>query len=72
MADVAELIARRDALKAARLNGLREVRDSSGEGVTYKSDAEMASALAAVEREISALQGRSPIKTIIFRTSKGF
>lgn len=71
MATLADLIAQRDALFAARLKGIREVRDASGEAVVYKSDTEMAAALAACDREISALSGTRHPKTIIFRTSKG-
>ena len=45
-------------------------RDQNGEPVTYKSDSEMARALAALDAEIAAASKR-PASTILFRTSKG-
>jgi hypothetical protein len=71
MATLAQLITARDALRLARLNGLREVRDESGVTLQYKSEAEMAAALAAVERDIAALTGHTMPKTILFQTTKG-
>jgi hypothetical protein len=70
MATLAELIEMRAALFKARMNGAREVRDQNGETVVFKSDGEMASALAALDSEIAAAQ-RRPSNTIRFRTSKG-
>jgi hypothetical protein len=61
----------RESLFEARVNGVRTFRDQNGEEVTYSSDREMATALAAVDREIQALTGGQPPKSIIFRTSKG-
>lgn len=69
-ATLAQLQAWRDGLLEARLQGVREFRDQNGESVTYKSDAEMARALAAVDAKIAAYGGRRP-NTILFRTSKG-
>ena len=57
MADVAALRSLRDALIEARSCGLRSVRDQNGETVEYKSDSEMAAAIAALDREIA---GRRP------------
>ena len=68
---LADLIKSRDALKLARLNGARRVRDASGEEIEYRSEAEIARAIAAAERDIAALQGEPMPKTILFRTSKG-
>lgn len=67
-ADPAELEAWRDALFAARMRGLREVRDANGEVITYSSDREMAAAIAAADR---ALAARRPVHTIRFTTAKG-
>lgn len=64
-----DLIAWRDALVKARLNGVRTVRDSDGSEVTYKSDNEMKAAIAAADSMIAATS--PPIKTIKFTTSKG-
>jgi hypothetical protein len=61
----------RDKLFRARMSGIREVRDANGEHITYRSDAEMATALAAADRAIAEIQSGRQVKTIIFRTSKG-
>ncbi|MBL4768061.1 MAG: hypothetical protein JKY94_10155 [Rhodobacteraceae bacterium] len=47
-----------------------EFRDQNGEEVEFKSDAEMARALAALDSEIAAATQR-PAHTIRFQTSKG-
>ena len=65
-----ELTAARDALLKARAGGVRRVRDQNGEEVEYRSDAEMARALAALDSEIAALSGKPPA-SFHFRTSKG-
>lgn len=70
-AGVSQLQAWRDSLFHARLQGVREFQDSNGERVSYRSDAEMAAALAAADRAIAeATSGRAP-NTIKFQTSKG-
>lgn len=71
MPSVADLQKWRDTLFEARMNGVRSFRDQNGEEVTYSSDREMATALAAVDREIQAMTAGRPPKTIIVRTSKG-
>lgn len=68
---LSDLLTLRDALIRARLNGVREVRDQSGETVTYKSDREMAAALADVEARIAAMQSGAAPNVIRFQTSKG-
>ena len=65
-----DLIRFRDDLKAARYSGVLTFRDQNGELVTYKTDSEMARALAALEAEIAA-GAKRPASTILFRTSKG-
>jgi hypothetical protein len=70
MATLAELSKMRADLHAARMTGAREFCDQNGETVVYKSDSEMARALAALDSEITALTSR-PANTILFRTSKG-
>jgi hypothetical protein len=61
----------RDRLQDARFQGVLTFRDSNGELVTFKTDAEQAAALKALEAEIARLEGRAPASTIHFRTSKG-
>ncbi len=72
MATVAELQAFRSRLQESRYGGIREVRDSNGESVVYKSDGEMARALAALDAEIKQLeQGTRPVSLAYPNTSKG-
>lgn len=70
MATVAELQTMRADLLVARAGGVRRYRDQNGEEVEYRSDTEMARALAALDAEISAQTVR-PAKTIHFHMSKG-
>lgn len=67
----ADLQAARDKLFAMRAKGIRSFRDQNGEEVSYSSDREMAAALAAIDRELSALSGARNPHTIVFRT-KGY
>lgn len=70
MATADDLRAWRSNLWQARMRGVREVRDQNGEAVTFKSDGEMAKAIAAADAELAALE-RPRVSTVIFRTSKG-
>ena len=65
-----ELTTARDDLLRCRAQGVRRARDASGEEIEYKSDAEMARALASLDSAIAAATSRPP-STITFRTSKG-
>lgn len=56
MATLDEMIVMRDALERARFTGTLTVR-SGEESVTYKSDAEMAAALAALNQKIASSSG---------------
>lgn len=71
MATLAELTKMRADLFAARMNGAREFRDSNGETIVFKSDNEMAKALAALDAEIAAASGATKPRTLTFTTSKG-
>lgn len=70
MATLSELQAFRSRLQESRYSGIREVRDANGESVAYKSDGEMARALAALEAEIAGLQ-RTVARLSYPQTSKG-
>ncbi|WP_108259134.1 phage head-tail joining protein [Mangrovicoccus ximenensis] len=70
MATLAELLAARETLAAARYDGVRRVRDQNGEEVEYRSDSELRRAIAAIDREIAAAQ-RAPRSAFRFSTSKG-
>ena len=70
MATLAQLQDWRDRLKDARYSGVRRVRDSNGEEVEYRSDSELARALAAVESEIAGASRARP--SIVYPlTAKG-
>jgi hypothetical protein len=66
---VADLQTWRDALVQARMTGTRRVRDADGSEIEYRSDSEIARAIAAADAMISAAS--PPITTIRFDTSKG-
>ena len=68
---VESLTSLRENLVAARLSGVLEFRDSNGERIVYRSDAEMARAIEAADREIARLSGTAQPRTIHFKTSKG-
>lgn len=63
-----------EKLRAARATGAREIEFTAGTGqsrrVQYKSDAEMAAAIADLEQRIAAVSG-PPVRVIRFATSKG-
>jgi hypothetical protein len=69
MSDLAQLTAWRDALMAARYRGVRTV-EHDGKRVTYASDAEMAAALADLDRKIAAAGG-SRVSVVRIASSKG-
>jgi hypothetical protein len=69
MATLSELQAYRASLMKARGSAVREVQDAAGNRVVYKSDAELETAIAAVDREIAQLG--TPIRTVYLTTAKG-
>ncbi|MGR3747538.1 phage head-tail joining protein [Paracoccus sp. (in: a-proteobacteria)] len=70
MLDVTQLRAHREKLQQARFMGVRQITDQNGESVTYRSDAEIARAIASIDSEIAQLQrGRAAL--INLQTSKG-
>jgi hypothetical protein len=70
MATVAELEARLEALQAQRDSAVARV-SYDGRSVEYRGTAEIARAIADLERELAALQGKSPLRQIRVYTSKG-
>ena len=68
MANLAQLNAWRDALMAARYQGIRTV-EYDGKRVTYASDGEMAAALADLNRQIAGDAGR--VSVVRIQSSKG-
>ena len=70
MATVVELEARLEALKAQRDSAVARV-SYDGRSVEYRGTAEIARAIADLERELQAAQGTSPVRQIRVYTSKG-
>lgn len=70
MATLADMIRFRDELRTARYTGVRVFQDQNGERVEYRSDRELASAMAALEAEIAAMAAK-PASRILPKTSKG-
>lgn len=71
---LAELQEQWAALQAARASGvLRVVTQTGGvrKEVQYRSDAELAAAIGALERQMGALSG-APVHTVRIAASKGF
>ena len=71
MATVAELEARLETLKAQRDSAVARV-SYDGRTVEYRGTTEIARAIAELERELQALQGKSPVRQIRIYTSKGY
>lgn len=71
MATLDELHAQRAALVQMRRAGTRAVQYSDGARVEYRSDAELAAAIADVDREIAAALGTRRRARFVFQTSKG-
>ncbi|WP_294929272.1 hypothetical protein [uncultured Paracoccus sp.] len=70
MATVTRLREYREQLQDARFSGVRSFTDSNGESVTYRSQAEIERAIAAIDSEIAIMQrGRNAL--IRLQTSKG-
>jgi phage FluMu protein gp41 len=65
-----EMRAQREALLAARFRGVRTV-EVDGRRVTYASDAEMAAAIADLERRIAAAGNGGRRRRILTSASKG-
>ena len=69
MANLPELARWRDALMAARYQGVRTV-EYDGKRVTYATDTEMANALAALERRIAECS-KGRVSVVRIQSSKG-
>jgi hypothetical protein len=69
MTDTTQLTQWRDALMAARYKGVRTV-EYDGKRVTYATDAEMANALADLDRKIAST-GDSRVSVVRIQSSKG-
>ena len=65
-----QLKAQREALQAARFNGVLTVK-AGDKTLTYKSNTEIQAALSDLEREIARLQGRPRARRIRTVCGKG-
>jgi len=65
-----EMIARRDALLAARFRGVRTV-EVEGRRITYATDAEMAAAIGDLERRIAEEKAGARRRVVRTTASKG-
>ena len=70
MATTSELQERLEALKAQRDSAVARV-SYDGRSVEYRGTAEIARAIADLERELQAAQGTTPVRQIRVYTSKG-
>jgi hypothetical protein len=70
MATVAELEARLETLKAQRDSAVARV-SYDGRSVEYRGTAEIARAIAELEKELQTMQGKAPVRQIRVYTSKG-
>jgi hypothetical protein len=70
MATIPELEARLEAWKAQRDSAVARV-SYDGRSVEYRGTAEIARAIANLERELQALQGSTPLRQVRVYTSKG-
>ncbi|GGE96214.1 hypothetical protein H1W37_17695 [Stappia taiwanensis] len=70
MATLAELATRLEALRKIRAGGRRAI-DSDGSKVEYRSDGELAAAIADLERQISAHSGKPAARVVYINSSKG-
>jgi ribosomal protein L29 len=70
MMTVAELETRLEALKAQRDSAVARV-SYDGRTVEYRGTGEIARAIAELEKELQALQGKAPVRQIRVCTSKG-
>lgn len=69
MADLATLQQQLDTLRAARARGVQSLT-AGAETVTFKTDAQMAEAIADLEQRIAAQAG-NPVRIVRFACGKG-
>jgi hypothetical protein len=70
MATIPELEARLETLKVQRDSAVARV-SYDGRSVEYRGTAEIARAIAELEKELQTMQGKAPVRQIRVYTSKG-
>jgi len=71
MATTEEIMAKLEALKSQRASGVARV-SYDGKTIEYRGDSEIVAAIRDLERELSKLNGREPVRQIRTFTSKGY
>lgn len=72
MAALPDLVAMREKLLDAAFSGVRSVRDSNGEEITYRSQSELKAALVSLNREIQVRESELGCSRIVYPSmSKG-
>ena len=71
MTTIPEVEARLETLKAQRDSAVARV-SYDGRSVEYRGTAEIARAIAELERELQALHGKAPVRQIRVYTDKGY
>jgi hypothetical protein len=69
MAEIDTLAKRLEDLRKLRSEGVRRLQYSDGREVEYRTDSEIAAAIADIERQIAG--ANAPAKVVYFSTSKG-
>lgn len=70
MATLSELQTRLETLRAQRATGVATLQFSDGRQVAYRSDSQIAAAIADLERQIATLS-TTPVTTVLVSASKG-
>jgi len=70
MATLSELQARLESIRAQRASGVAEVQFSDGRKVTYRTDSQIAAAIADLEHQIATMT-TTPVSTVLVAGSKG-
>lgn len=71
MRTLQDLQAERDGLLGALYSGALTVKDGAGQEITYRSVAELKSALQHCEHRIREIANSGPVNQVRLRTSKG-
>ena len=70
MATLSELQARLETLRAQRATGVATVQFSDGRQIVYRTDSQIAAAIADLERQVANMT-TTPITTVLVAGSKG-
>jgi hypothetical protein len=71
LATLAELQEQLERLRAIRAGGAAACQVSGDQRVEYRSDRDIAAAIADLERQIAVLNGIAPVTTVLVSATKG-